>query len=1014
MSNKVGAVLVVGGGIGGIQASLDLAEAGYKVYLVDKNPSIGGVMAQLDKTFPTNDCAMCTLAPRLVDAGTHPNIEKLTYSEVEGISGQAGNFQVQIRKKARFVDETKCNGCGDCYQKCPQKKIPSEFDEKVGKRTAIYVPFAQAIPNIPVIDKEHCLKMQKDRCGVCAKICPRQAIDYKQQDQIVTKDVGAVILAPGFELFNSELKQEFGYGRYPNVVSSLQFERILSANGPFMGKTARPSDQQHPKKIAFIQCVGSRDVDHNYCSSVCCMYATKEAIIAKEHEPELDFHIFFIDFRAFSKGFEQYYERAKEMGIKYTRCRPSSVKEVPSTKNLLLQYEAEDGSLKGEEFDMVVLSAGLCPPPEVDRMAKTFGLELNTHRFCQTTKFMPVETNKAGIYTCGPFTEPKDIPETVMQANAAAAQAMALLAETRGSLVVHKEYPPETDIAGQEPRIGVFVCHCGKNIGGVADVPKVAEYARTLPNVAYAEDNLYTCSADTQVKIKDKIKEHKLNRVVVAACTPRTHEPLFRNTLREAGLNPYLFEMANIRDQNTWVHMYQPEEATHKAKDLVRMSVTKARLLEPLQKRSLKINHDALVIGGGLSGLTASLELARQGFTVHLVEKDNQLGGNLKKLYYLLEDKYKPQEELKSLIAKVKANQKIHIYLDTEIKEVAGSLGNFKTTLVSRAGKPEQTIPHGVVIVATGAQEYKPTEYLYGQDARIVTQVELEGKLATNPQSFKAQTIVMIQCVGSRNKERPYCSRICCADAIKNALKIKTLNPEANIYILYRDIRSYGFREEYYRKAREAGIIFIRYNDNDNPLVTKEGNALKVSVNDPILKRPVILNPDLLVLSAATIPAPGNEDLSKKLKVPLNQDKFFLEVHMKLRPVDFATDGIFLCGLAHYPKEVDESITQACAAVSRATTVLAQDQIALDAVVSQVINENCDGCAFCIAPCPYHALTLIEYAHDGTVKKTVERDLALCKGCGVCQATCPKGGIVVDNFKPEQLQAMVEAALKMS
>src|SRR3989339_582591 len=1038
-NKKIGSVLVVGSGVGGMQASLDLAEAGYKVYLVDKAPCIGGTMAQLDKTFPTNDCAMCTLAPRMVDVGSHLNIVKLTYTSVEAIDGVPGNFKVRIKKNARSVDVDKCTGCGVCVEKCPVKKKKdapeSEYDTGLVSRGAIYIPFPQAVPKIPVIDRESCLYFLKGICRVCEKNCEAKAINFEQKDEVEVLDVGAVILSPGFELFNADKKKELGFERYPNVVSSLQFERIMSASGPYTGQILRPSDKKHPKKLAFIQCVGSRDVDHNYCSSVCCMYATKEAIIAKEHQPDLECHIFFIDIRAFGKGFEQYYERAKEIGVKYTRCKPSAIKEIPATKNLLITYYDEKNQKVDEEFDMVALSCGLNPPASVKDLAKIFNIDLNKHGFCQTTKFAPVETNKAGIYVCGPFTEPKDIPETVMEASGAASKAMALLTESRGTLISKRKEHPEMDVTGQEPRIGVFICHCGKNIGGVADVPSIRDYAKTLPNVVCSEDNLYTCSSDTQKKIKDMIKEHKLNRVVVAACTPRTHEPLFRNTCREAGLNPYLFEMANIRDQNTWVHMLEPAKATQKAKDLVRIAIAKSRLLEPLQNRSLEIEHDALVIGGGASGMTSALELANQGFMTHLVERSDELGGQMKHLYYLLEENYKPQDELMALINKVSNHPKIKLHISTNVKVIEGSMGNFKTTLDTPNG--EVVFKHGTVVVATGAQEYTPKEYLYGDDSMVITQVKFEEKVsrklniqahtqnaslpkpqvasvAGNPDLDKVNSVVMIQCVGSRDKEHPYCSRICCSMAIKNALRFKKLKPDAPVYVLYRDIRSYGFNEEYYRNARENGVIFLRYNDEDKPEVARKNGKLTVTINDPILNQKVMLETDLVVLSAGTVAEPGNEELAKKLKVPLTADKFFLEAHMKLRPVDFATEGVYLCGLAHSPKNIDESIVQACGAASRSATILAKDKIELDAIVSEVVDENCDGCAYCVDPCPYHALVLIEYARDGAIKKTIDRDLALCKGCGVCQATCPKGGIVINNFKLTQIQAMVAAALEPS
>jgi heterodisulfide reductase subunit A len=596
-----------------------------------------------------------------------------------------------------------------------------------------------------------------------------------------------------------------------------------------------------------------------------------------------------------------------------------------------------------------------------------------------------------------------------MQSSGAASKALSLLSDVRGSLIKPMEYPPEIDVTGEDPRIGIFICHCGTNIGGVVDVPGIVEYSKTLPNVVYAEDNLYTCSNDTQEKIKEKIKEHKLNRVIVSSCSPRTHEPLFRNTIREAGLNPYLFEMANIRDQCSWVHMHEHEKATLKSKDLVRMAVAKARLIEPLEKGSVSVEKSALVIGGGLSGMTAALEIAGQGFEVFLIEKEKDLGGNLRRIHYLLNDE-KPQDKLKDLIDAVNNHEKIRLFTGTKIEDIDGSIGNFKTK-ITIGGKTEE-FKHGVVVVATGAGEYKPKEYLYGENEKVITQLELEEKIS-GPEFSKPKSVVMIQCVGSRDEDRPYCSRICCSDAVKNALKIKEVSPDTDVYILYRDIRTYGFKESYYTEARDKGVIFIRYEDDKKPEVSAKGKNLEVKVYDPIMKMPVIISSDLLVLSAGIVAdEENNKEVAQFLKVPLNQDKFFLEAHMKLRPIDFATEGVFLCGLAHSPKSVDESITQALGAAARASTILSKDEIDLEANVSFVVDKNCDGCAYCIDPCPFNSLTLIEYMKDGAIKKTVEVNESICKGCGVCMATCPKLGIYVKGFKLEQIGAQIEAALQ--
>ena len=1471
--DKVGAVMVVGGGIGGVQASLDLAESGFKVYLVEKSLSIGGVMAQLDKTFPTNDCAMCILSPKLVDCGRHRNVEMLTNSEVESIEGEVGNFKVRVKKHPRFVDLAKCTGCGDCAEVCPVE-IPSEYEENLVSRKAIYRPFTQATPSafgiekrgippcraacplqvnaqgyialisqgkfkealtlvreknplpgicgrvcthpcegecqrqnvdepiaidllkrfvadyekevdfelkieqekenriaiigsgpagltsaydlrkmgykptifeaLPVaggmlrvgipdyrlpkdiirkeisiledfgieiklntplgenltiedlknngyeaifiavgahtsmkleipgedlkgvyhgveflrrvnlgekvevgekvvvvgggnaaidaartvyrlgakevtivyrrsraempaneeeieeaekegikilylatptrilgkeskVDQVQCIRMRlgepdasgrrrpiplegsefiidadmiipalgqssdlsflgshhkfklvrgrgfevdpltletnlkgifaggdtvtgpdtvieamaagrkaaisidrylngedmrvgregegsqeseievdtegvepKKRtevatlplsgrkgnfkevvlgfseeeaikeakrclacggcseCMQCVEACKAEAVLHDMLEEDREINVGSVILFPGFDEFNPQLKEEYGYKRFPNVVSSIELERILSASGPYQGQVTRRSDDKHPKSIAWIQCVGSRDskIKRGYCSSVCCMYSTKEALITKEHAPDTETSIFYMDMRAYGKDFDKYIKRAEsEYGVRYVRSRISEVEEDLKTHNLRIKYETDDGELVSQEFEMVVLSVGLEAPKSAKEIAEKFDIQLNSYNFAKTSTFKPLQTSRPGIFVGGAFSGPKDIPETIAQASGVAAEASSILSEARGSLVTEKEYPPEIEVSGEAPRVGVFVCHCGINIGGVVDVPSIVEYVKTLPSVVYAEGNLYTCSQDTQERIKKAVKEHQLNRIVVASCTPRTHETLFQETIREAGLNRYLFEMANIRDQCSWIHMREPEKATKKAKDLVRMAVAKARLIEPLKRLPLEVTPRGLVIGGGVSGMTSALRLAEEGYEVYLVEKERELGGQAKDIYYTFEGE-DVQKFLGKLIAKVQSNDRIRLFSGAKIENIEGFVGNFKTTVKIDSSIKE--LEHGVIIVATGAKEYQPTEYLYGKERGVVTQRELEklmvsGKLEVNTQN----SMVMIQCVGSRNDKHPYCSRICCSEAIKNALKIKQLNKKANIYILYRDMRTYGFKEDYYQRAREEGVIFIRYEEGQEPEVRKGKEKLEVLVKDLILKENLLINADLVVLSTGVIASEDGEELAQMLKVPLNEDGFFLEAHVKLRPVDFATEGIFLCGLAHYPKFIEESISQANAAISRACTILAKDKILAEGTVVSVNEDRCNGCGICEAVCIYNA---IEIDKEKRVAKVNE---ALCKGCGTCTGACPSGAINQRGFKREQILAMTKAALEV-
>jgi heterodisulfide reductase subunit A len=997
-NGKIGAVLVVGAGIGGMQASLDLAEAGFFVYLVDSSPTIGGYMAQLDKTFPTNDCSMCIMSPKLVECGRHINIRVISNAEVESVEGEPGNFEVTLIRRPRYIDEEKCTGCGECSKHCPVSAIDT-YNEGLSRRSAIYIKYPQAVPKVFAVDREQCIG-----CGLCERVCLAKAVNYGDRERNETIEVGTIILSPGYEVFDAAKKPEFGYGVFDNVVTSIEFERLLSASGPYRGHLLRPSDGTIPERIAFIQCVGSRDTTcgNDYCSSICCMYATKEAIIAREHVGFIQPTIFYMDLRAYGKGFDLYYERAKdEYGVRFIRCMVSRIRERFKTKDLVITYIDEAGEIREEEFNLVVLSVGMVPSENVVALAQRIGVEVDGYGFCKTNPLVPLSTSRPGIYACGAFQGPKDIPETVAQASGAVAYASGVISEARGTLTVKKEYPAELDVRDGEPRVGVFVCHCGINIGGFVDVPGVMEYARSLPNVVFADQNLYTCSQDTQEKIKEAIDEHGLNRVVVASCSPRTHEPLFQETIRESRLNKFLFEMANIRDQCSWVHMRDKEAGTEKAKDLVRMAVARARLIEPLAEQSLGVVQKGLVIGGGIGGMTAALKLAGQGFEAYLVEKEAELGGNLRNIYSTLEGE-NVQAFLGETIARVREHPLIHVITNALVVDFSGSKGNFTTGLMIAPGMTYRKIEHGIVIVATGAEEAKPREYLYGQDPRVMTQLEFEELMAKRPEEAgQKRRVVIIQCVGSRNEERPYCSRTCCGTAIKNGLKLKELNPEAELYILYRDIRTYGLMEEHYAMARSAGIRFVHYEPGRKPEVRMDGDSLVVSFMDPILKEGVELHPDAIVLSSASVPR-ENEELARLLKIQRTAEDFFLEAHMKLRPVDLASDGMYVCGSAHAPKLISETVSQASAAAARASTLLSKESITVSGVVARVDGERCAACLTCVRVCPYEVPVI-------NVKGEAEIDVAKCHGCGCCAAECPAKAIELGHYRDDQLLAKCEA-----
>jgi len=1005
-------VLIIGAGISGMQAALDIGDKGYKVVIIDKTSTIGGAMVKLDKTFPTNDCSICTAAPKMVELSRHPNIELITYADVNSLDGKPGKFKANIWRKSKYVDPDKCTGCDDCAEVCPIDVV-NQFDEKLSTRKAIYIEFPQAVPIVYTIDYENCIG-----CGYCDRVCEPEAISFLEKSEEIEVNVGSVIVATGFEVFEpTEMRKEYGYGKYDNVITALQFERLLSSFGPTEGKVFRPSDRKKPKSIGWIQCVGSRSDQQGfpYCSRVCCMYATKEASIAKEANPDIDITIYYMDIRAYGKDFQQYYDHAKDLGVKYIRGRPSSVYENPD-KSITIRYkDTLTGKIEESTVDMLVLSTAIKPNKDNKRLGKALGIEVDENGFFKQDSLLtdPIQSSKKGIFLAGCIQGPKDIPDSVSMASGAAAKAVAPIKDREKH--IGRDFPAEMDVSHQKPKIGVFICHCGKNIANYLDVEKVTEETKKLPNVELAEHWMFVCSEDSCKKIKEAIKEKGLNRVIVAACSPRTHGGLFQDTLMEAGLNKYLFEMANIRNHCSWVHSDDWDAATKKAIDLVRSSVAKARHLESLSEEEFSIYPKVLILGGGVSGMKSALALADMGIKSIILEKESKLGGRLKDLYSMFPSDKKAEDIINPIIKDISKNKLITVMTDSELDELEGYIGNYKGK-VKQKGKRKE-IEFGTIIVATGFREIDlQGEYQYGKNKNIMSQTELETKLKKDALK-EPKNIVIVNCAGAMDEKRPYCCRVGCGVSIKNAKLLAQKYPKSKIFLLYRDMRVFGKdEEEYYADVlKNYHVTTIRYPGDRKPEVIldkknpKDG-PMTVKVYDDILNEEMTLPADLLILTVNTEGGAETEKLKNMLKVPVDSAGFFIETHAKIKPLDFSTSGIYMCGAAHYPKNLVDAIAQAEGAASRAAIPIAQERMKGEGIVSHVIEEKCRGCGTCELACAYSAIDLVPYSRDSS-RMVAQVNKALCKGCGSCAAACLNSAIEQKGYNSKQINLMIAALL---
>ncbi len=1016
--SNIGTALVVGAGVAGIRAALDLAEVGYRVLLTDASPAIGGILAKLDYQFPSDHCGMCKMLPMvgreyasqycMRKSLFHDNIKIMPFTEVTGIKGEAGAYSVDLLRRARHVDTDICIGTGLCADVCPIE-VPDEFNQGLATRKAIFRPVPHNLPNMYLIDMKSC-----DSCGECVKVCPVDAINLEAQDEVSTVEVDTLILAAGSGLYNPSISGDLSsYSISDDVVTSLDFERLLSASGGYDGMIRRPSDGKQAKRIAWLQCVGSRNrrQGQDYCSSICCMFALKEAVLAHEKGgPETETTLFYMDMRTFGKDFYRYREQAEEKhGVKLVRCRVHTAIALEDGSLQIRYQDPKTGEWHLQDFDMVVLSTGQKPPSASKQLGDLLGVEPSETGFFQSAGVEKVKSPRDGVFMCGSFTGLTDISESLISGSAAAGEASKLMTTLGKEFKADVTLPPERPVARQRPLVHVLLCRWnhGKMPEGIDLEPLQEELIKEAGvGAVHIIDTL--CRGAGLEEAEARLKESKCNRVLFGACLPYIYRQRLKIVAQKAGFTSSLVEVTDLR---SIIQRYLVEKDVsalmRTVRQRIQVSLQKLKASDVVPSHSIPIIQQALVIGGGIAGMRASLSLAQRGIEVHLVERSESLGGRpLKQLHYTL-DGVDPAQLVGEIRQSVYENNSVTVHLRSEVIRNKGTLGRFESVIKNGEGK-EIVVLHGATIITTGGHEAVTTEYHHDESELIATQANVEHQLATGElDASTLDTVVMIQCVGSREKgAHEYCSRVCCSAALKNAFKMREKNPDVRIIILYRDMMTYGFLEQYYTRARGEGIIFATYDLDGKPQVELVDGKPKITFTDQILREQVEVTADLLCLSTGIEASPSNEQVAEIMGVELTPDGFFQEAESKWRPVDFLKEGVFLAGTAHSPGPISEVISQAEAAAQRAFTTLSRRSLTTARLTSSVHDSLCSRCQTCVTICPYYARSY-DPVHDRIVV-----DDAACQACGMCAVACPNSAAEVMGMGEEQTMAIIEASMQ--